>query len=503
MTWRAWSFLKVNQAAMDLYGYSREEFLAMTIKDIRPPEDVDHLLKKVEELKELPPGLGYSGEWRHVKKSGEIIEVEIVSYEIAFNARRALLALAKDITARKAAEEALQLNELRLEALLRLNQMADAPLNEIARFAMEEATLLTKSKIGYVAFMNEDETVLTMHAWSKTAMAECRLEDKPLLYPVETTGLWGEAVRQRQPIITNDYAAANPWKKGYPEGHVKVVRHMNVPVFDGDKIVIVAGVGNKPSDYDESDVRQLILLMEGMWRIVQRKRVADKLDQSISLLKATLESTADGLLVIDSSGKIVAYNQKFAHLWGIPESVLASQDDDQALAFVLEQLKDPEGFLGKVRKLYGQPEAESYDLIEFKDGRVFERYSQPQRLGRTTVGRVWSFRDITERQQTENALRQAYQDWEEIFQAIGHPTIIMDSEHNILRINRKTLAATGRSEEEVLGKKCYEIFHAGLDRPAAGCPLEKMIVSGHFEAVEMEMEALGGILLVSCTPLLE
>ena len=80
--------------------------------------------------------------------------------------------------------------------------------------------MLTKSKIGYLAFANEDETVLTMHSWSKEAMAECAVADKPIVYPVESTGLWGEAVRQRRPIVTNDYAADNAWKKGLPVGHV-------------------------------------------------------------------------------------------------------------------------------------------------------------------------------------------------------------------------------------------------------------------------------------------
>ncbi|MBI4643149.1 MAG: hypothetical protein HY743_05335, partial [Deltaproteobacteria bacterium] len=85
------------------------------------------------------------------------------------------------------AEELLKLNELRLEALVKLNQMTDAPLSKIAHFAMEEAIRLTGSTIGYISFMNEDETVLTMHAWSKSALAECRIEDKPLIYPVQTT----------------------------------------------------------------------------------------------------------------------------------------------------------------------------------------------------------------------------------------------------------------------------------------------------------------------------
>lgn len=171
----------------------------------------------------------------------------------------------------------LRLNEARLEALLHLNQMTDASLKEITDFALEAVVRLTGSKIGYLAFMNEDETVLTMHSWSHAAMAQCNITDKPIVYPVVNTGLWGEAVRQRKAVITNDYAAPNPWKKGYPAGHVAVLRHMNVPVSDGPRIVILAGVGNKDGPYGESDVRQLTLLMQGMWQLIQRRRAAETL----------------------------------------------------------------------------------------------------------------------------------------------------------------------------------------------------------------------------------
>src|SRR5208337_4045223 len=119
-----------------------------------------------------------------------------------------------------------------------LNQMTNTSLPEITNFALEKAVSLTQSQIGYLAFMNEDETVLTMHSWSKTAMQQCAIIDKPIVYPVVNTGLWGEAVRQRKPVITNDYQAPNPLKKGFPAGHVDLVRHMNVPVFDGERIVV-------------------------------------------------------------------------------------------------------------------------------------------------------------------------------------------------------------------------------------------------------------------------
>jgi PAS domain S-box-containing protein len=200
------------------------------------------------------------------------------------------------------ANAALRVDESRLQTLLALSEMAEAPEQQITDFALEEAVRLTGSKIGYLAFMNEDKTVLTLHSWSKAAMAQCAIQEKPIEDVVANTGLWSEAVRQRRPIITNDYAAPNPWNKGTPPGHVAIVRHMNVPVFDGSRIVAVAGVGNKEGPYDETDVRQLRLLMDGMWRLLRRRRAEeelkhhrDHLEELVAVRTAALQQANDRL----------------------------------------------------------------------------------------------------------------------------------------------------------------------------------------------------------------
>ena len=142
-------------------------------------------------------------------------------------------------------------------------------------------------------------------------------------------------------------------------------------------------------------------------------RVAAELElrSTLSLLNATFDSTADGLLVVDSERRITSFNQQFAEMWHLPEEVLAHRSDIETIAFVVDQLVDPEAFVAGVEHLYAQPRSESKDLIVFRDGRVFERFSKPQFVGDDVVGRVWSFSDVTEQKRLEDDLvHQAFHD---------------------------------------------------------------------------------------------
>jgi len=135
--------------------------------------------------------------------------------------------------------------------------------------------------------------------------------------------------------------------------------------------------------------------------ITQRRDAQTEASRSLSLLRATLESTADGILVVDLKGKILSFNQKLADMWGIPAEVFASGNDQRTINTALEKLVYPEIFVAKVAELNRHPGEASYDVIELKDGRTFERYSQPQLIDDVPVGRVWSFRDVTSRRRAE------------------------------------------------------------------------------------------------------
>lgn len=224
-----------------------------------------------------------------------------------------------NVTERNKMEVKLRLNQQRLEALVKMNNMTDATVKQIGIFILEETIKITGSEIGWLGFVNEDETLVTNFVWSKEIMSKCEIIDKPRAYSVTTGGLWAEAILQRRAVITNDYSAENENKRGLPAGHVPLTRILNVPIFEGKRIVMQAVVANKTEDYNQSDIKQLTLLIKSFWSLIQRKIAEEKLQESERRFRNLFENSMDGIFLTKPDGTIISANPSLCQMIGMSE----------------------------------------------------------------------------------------------------------------------------------------------------------------------------------------
>ena len=212
-----------------------------------------------------------------------------------------------DIAERKRSEEQIKLNETRLQSLYEISQFRAKTIQHFLDFTLDHAIRLTGSKVGYIYYYDADKRQFILNTWSKDVMKQCEVVEPQTVYELEKTGIWGEAVRQKTAIIINNFQAFNPLKKGYPSGHVELLKFMTTPIFQDGNIVAVVGVANKKSDYDEADVRQVSLLMDSVWRMIDRRQAAER----ERLLSTAVEQAAESVIITDASG-IIQYTNPTA-----------------------------------------------------------------------------------------------------------------------------------------------------------------------------------------------
>ena len=192
--------------------------------------------------------------------------------------------------------------------------------------------------------------------------------------------------------------------------------------------------------------------------IRQRNLSDTTLKKTLSLLNATLESTADGIYVVDQQGRITGFNQNFMNMWNIPPALLESGENEAVVNHFQSQLKNPEEFLANIKEFDTHPGRESFDMIEFNDGKIFERYSKPQKIGDIVVGRVWSYREVTERKRAEEAKIASEIRYRRLFETAQDGILILDADTGqIVEVNPFLITMLGFSRDQFLGKKLWEI----------------------------------------------
>jgi PAS domain S-box-containing protein len=366
------TLLDVNDAAARLFGYSREDLLAMNVSALyATPETRPEVLAKVHANGGLQD---YAMPFR--RKDGAVRDCEVTTTMVK-NEQGVLVAyqtLVRDVTERRRAEEETRRSEARLRSLVGILQHESATVQEFLDYALEESLKLTESRIGYIYFYDEERREFTLNTWSRDVMHECTIQEPKSIYQLEKTGIWGEAVRQRRPIVVNDFPAPHPLKKGYPAGHAPLRKYATIPVLSGGRIVAVVGVANKESDYTDTDLLQLTLLMDSVWKEVERKQTEEEVRSFSERLERAM---AVGNLAWWQMGLplgAVTFDERKATMLGYSPSQFSYYRDFTALLHP----EDLEAVMGVMR--------------EHLEGRV-DRYEVEYRI-RASTGEYRWFRDV-------------------------------------------------------------------------------------------------------------
>ncbi len=273
-----------NPYLTDLLGYTREEIIGKKIWDIGLFKDIANNKGNFLEL-QRKEYVRYD-DMPLQTKDGRTIDAEFVSNVYYINRIKVIQCNIRNITERKAIERMKRHQELTNEILLGLHSLATATEQELFDFCLDASLRITESGISFIGWMNADESMLTVHSWSKSAYEQCKIQAGQLHFPIVDAGLWGDCVRKRRAIIVNDYSKKHRGKKGIPAGHVPLKNLLCVPISDGNRIVAVAAVANKSSDYIEDDASSLIMLITKMWEIYRRKQHEIEIDNLNSFLQS-------------------------------------------------------------------------------------------------------------------------------------------------------------------------------------------------------------------------
>ena len=280
---RTLKFTQVNYGARNNLGYDMEELADLTPLDLKPEFTLETFEDAIRPLRDGSKDVKVF-ETVHKRKDGTLYDVEVHLQFMRQEVPPVFVAIIQDITERKRAETLRKTHARRLRLLLELNRAApNLTDKELLERSLDIAVTITRSKIGYLHFVNEDQQTLTLSTWNATALEMCTAAYDNH-YPIELAGVWADSIRTKQPVVHNDYQAIED-KLGYPQGHSHIVRHMGAPVMDGDMVRMVIGVGNKKEDYDDNDVLQLQLVANDVEKFFMRRLAEISLEEKTELLE--------------------------------------------------------------------------------------------------------------------------------------------------------------------------------------------------------------------------
>lgn len=457
-------YIMANNRILEGFGLSEEEVIGKNDYELMPDK------KEAEKIVNDDQIVFKSGKSRDVLKhmTGadgneywfQAIKVPQFDYD---GKVLGLVGITRDVTQLKRAEK-VQAAQIRL-----IKYAVNHTIMEFLQKFLDEAEVLTKSEIGFYHFLDDDQRTLLLQTWStNTLESMCTADGAGLHYPVSEAGVWVDCVRERRPAIHNDYVSL-PHKRGLPEGHAPVIRELVVPVFRGEKIVAILGVGNKRTGYDEHDVNAIQQLADLAWETVTHKRAEVALRESEEKFRGLVESTSDWIWEINSKGiytyaspkieEILGYSQKEV-VGKTPFDLMPPDESEQLIKIFFDLIRKSEPFMA----------LENVNL--HKDGRriVLETSGVPffdaagNVIGYRGVGR-----DITKRKQAEEKIRKLNETLE---QRIAERTAELKNRTELLQ--RLALELSGAEDRE--RRHIASILHDDFQQQLAYIKMELGLV---------------------------
>jgi len=351
-----------------------------------------------------------------------------------------MLGIGMDITERKRAEN-IMLARFRL-----VEHATSHSLDELLQTTLDEVEALTDSSIGFYHFVEADQETLRLQAWSTRTLREmCTTEGKGLHYDISEAGVWVDCVHKRKPVIHNDYSAL-PHRKGMPAGHANVIRELVVPVFRGDRLVAVLGVGNKPAAYGASDIETVSLLADLAWDIAERKLAEDALRAASLYNRSLIEASLDPLVTISAHGKITDVNAATEQVTGYSRDELIGTD-------FADYFTDREKAGSGYEQAFKEGAVKDYELeIRHRDGDltpvIYNASVYYDHFGKV-AGLFAAARNITKQKRAEQALRDSEEQYRAVFHNAGIGIKVLNRDRRINRANPALLNMLGYSEAEL------------------------------------------------------
>ena len=480
----------VNQAFTDLTGYTMEE-----VKGRQPgsflcgPETDPKTLEFIGESNTA--GRPFSCEIVNYTKAGKpywlVLEVHPMQEEDGTNA--GFMAIQHDITARKLATKYAEI-EVSITRLLTAHQNLSDTLNALLS--------LVGQQLGHFAGMlwrpTEDQSQLTCrHSWAQAAFVESEfLVFSRVMGCPSGMGLpgivWQQAKAQWMPDLsseTNCARFATATAIGARSGFAFPI------LANGNVLGVMEFFDFEVREPDPTLLELFSRIGLQVGQLIERSEAEEKRAELLSLLQAIFDATADGIVVTNLKQEIVSQNQRMLDLWRVPAELLIPERIGALREFIYDQLLDPKGFIERIHQLYENSSEPSHDIIHFKDGRVFDRYSQAHKIGEQVLGRVWSYRDVTDQAKSEQALRESEARFRVVAETASEGILTVDEADQILYANAAASRIFAYPKGSLVGMSFTALIPEGISH--SFCSLHSFEVLGiHKNGVILPLEVSVG-----------